>query len=270
MSIFKESLLRWKQTYASGEILRTKIDIHEKYSSVPIDIPQEIRRLLKMKGEEDLLDIGCGTGHFLEKLRMSGHSGKLLGVDIASGGFGRAENLAREMDVFLLQADARRLPFQGASFEFVTALHMLSHAPKLGPLMSEVKRVLNSGGVFLATANSFANYPHVAGYRRRVFGKMGWGQPMFTTNVFNTENAECTLSPYWRSVKTEVMAGELKIPISEFTSYFSANIAVWDVQPNNDEEKDLILTWVSQWANEDAKDGYIVEPKWVSFSVCRD
>jgi len=257
---------RWQEVYVSGNILEAKLSIHDKYSSVFIDTTGEIIEALSLRGNEKLLDIGCGTGRFFQELRQRGHRGFLVGVDISVGGF-RQEDKKRQ--TFLIQASGLNLPVASHSFNLVTSLHTLSHIQEMGLLMNEIKRVLASGGLFLATANSLLNYPHVKEFRNRVFKNRGWGKPSFTTNVFNVENADNILGQYWREVNTRVVEGELKIPVDEFVKYFAANIPVWDYQPG-EIEKEEILADVNVWAREVAKDGFIVEPKWMSFSTCTD
>lgn len=257
---------RWREVYASGEVLHTKLSIHDRYSSIPIDITKEIKDSLSLENNENLLDIGCGTGKFLNDLRQCGHNGLLVGLDISSGGFSRGYE---SDDTLFVQASGLSLPLPNSHFKFVTSLHTLSHIKVMDSLMSEVKRVMASDGLFLVTANSLANYTHVREFRDRVFESRGWGTAKFTTNTFNAENANGILSSYWQNVETKIVEGELQIPANMIKNYFEANIPVWDHQPN-ETEKQEILDEVNTWTHKIAKDGYVTEPKWMSFSICTD
>jgi ubiquinone/menaquinone biosynthesis C-methylase UbiE len=95
-----------------------------------------------------LLDVGCGTGHQL--LRWSSYGYKVAGVD------GSAEMLvhARENnpDAELREADARKLPFEDASFDRVTSIEVLRYLPDPERSIEEMARVLRPGGMCLGTA----------------------------------------------------------------------------------------------------------------------
>lgn len=257
---------KWRNVYASGEVLSTKLSIHDKYSSISIDITNEIKKALSLKCDESLLDIGCGTGKFLNDLWQDGHDGLLVGLDLSGSGFNREY---KSDETLFIQGSGLSLPLPNSHFKFVTSLHALSHIKMIDLLMKEIKRVLVSDGSFLVTANSLANYSHVREFRDKVFEFRGWGTAKFTTDTFNAENANKILGLYWRNVETRIVKGELRIPTNVFVKYFEANIPVWDHQPNH-AEKQEILDDVNIWAQKVAKNGYIIEPKWISFSVCND
>jgi ubiquinone/menaquinone biosynthesis C-methylase UbiE len=99
-------------------------------------------------GGARLLDVGCGTGHFLAELRRRGYDG--AGVD------GSAEMLAHARQVNpgaeLRQADVEALPFPDASFDFLLCVEVLRYLPDPARCIAEFGRVLRPGGVCLATA----------------------------------------------------------------------------------------------------------------------
>jgi SAM-dependent methyltransferase len=95
-----------------------------------------------------LLDVGCGTGHQLARWSADGY--EVAGVD------GSAEMLAHARDnnpgAELREADARRLPFDDASFDRVTSIEVLRYLPDPSLSIREMARVLRPGGACLATA----------------------------------------------------------------------------------------------------------------------
>jgi SAM-dependent methyltransferase len=95
-----------------------------------------------------LLDIGCGTGHHLARMRSRGFD--VAGVD------GSREMLAHARianpGVEVRQADVERLPFPDASFDFVLCVEVLRYLSDPSPCLREAARVLRPGGVLLATA----------------------------------------------------------------------------------------------------------------------
>lgn len=254
--------------YATDDILFIKKRIHELYSSMPILLNYEIYRHAGLKGTENLLDVGCGTGDFLMYLRKKNYTGILLGADLASGVFANNKALSNEenLNIDFMEANILKLPFKTEFLDVVTALHMLSHVP-ISPACNEVRRVLKKDGKFVATANSLDSYPHVDKYRKMAFEMMGWGSPIFTTSFFNLENMEEKLSWVWDSVNIKKLQGELKIPNDDFLKYFYANMLVWEPMPTK-EESEEILKMVSQQLAVDSPKGFVTEPKYVGIADC--
>jgi len=82
-------------------------------------------------------------------------------VDLSPGMIERAE--ATHPAVEFALADAQALPFPDATFDVVTARHMLYHVPDIGKALSEMRRVLKPGGYFLAVTNT---HGYMAAYHR--------------------------------------------------------------------------------------------------------
>lgn len=96
---------------------------------------------------ERLLDLGTGTGGLLRVLsRRPLAPGAVAGVDVSSGMLSRVPPLPAGWE--LTQADARSLPFARGSFHVVTAAYLLHllHPPALAGALSEIRRVLVTGG----------------------------------------------------------------------------------------------------------------------------
>ncbi len=96
-------------------------------------------------GSVRLLDIGCGTGMFLQKQNPSWTT---FGLDRSFQAlrFTRQRGIGR-----LVCADSVALPFPNASFDVVTAFDLIEHVEGDCLLVSEVHRVLKPGGILLAT-----------------------------------------------------------------------------------------------------------------------
>jgi SAM-dependent methyltransferase len=94
-----------------------------------------------------LLDLGCGKGELLTLLRED--FGRVSGCDPSPGMLEAGGLSAKGMET-RVQHDPRRLPFDDAGFDFVTAVCVYHHvSPGLRPgLTAEVRRVLRPGGWF--------------------------------------------------------------------------------------------------------------------------
>ena len=123
---------------------------------------QHLDRVGPWRGDEVVLDVGCGRGLFLigaAKRLDAARGGRAVGVDLwqaedLSGNSpaatienARIENVADRVEV--KTADARRLPFPDGSFDVVVtsmALHNIYNAGERQTAVREIARVLKSGG----------------------------------------------------------------------------------------------------------------------------
>ena len=100
-----------------------------------------------------VLDVACGTGHFLRMLGAALSSGaKLFGVDLSPHYIARArEVLPRDLDVSLVCDNAEKLPFLDESFDVVTSLYLLHEIPAevRARVLREMARVVRPGGLLV-------------------------------------------------------------------------------------------------------------------------
>jgi SAM-dependent methyltransferase len=117
-----------------------------KYAS---KIRQEIFDSLSLRGDEKLLDIGCGSGMLLNEAAKRLTSGQALGIDIwephtGGGNYAllmknaKAEGVADKIQ--FKQADVRQLPFEDAAFDVIVSSGALHH---IGRDMSDHEKALN-------------------------------------------------------------------------------------------------------------------------------
>jgi SAM-dependent methyltransferase len=88
------------------------------------------------------LDAACGTGRHTRHLTDLGHD--VIGVDVTPEMLARATAAAPSAD--FLDADLRALPVPDRTFDLVVCGLALAHVAKLGEAVSELARVLASGG----------------------------------------------------------------------------------------------------------------------------
>ena len=96
-----------------------------------------------------VLDIGCGNGEQLLRLRSIGW--RCQGVEFNE----KAVAICRQHDLDVYHGDLKSAAFPSESFDFVTANHLIEHVPDPHGLMSEIARVTKPGGaVLIRTPNS--------------------------------------------------------------------------------------------------------------------
>src|SRR5262249_11433195 len=124
-----------------------------------IKIPNPVFDLISWAWDRRALDVGCGRGLLLIGVAQRLTSGKAVGVDVwvrgaLSGNRPEAvfENALRAgvaERVEVREGDARRLPFDDASFDVVVSnfvLHELKTSAERGKMAQEIVRVLKPGG----------------------------------------------------------------------------------------------------------------------------
>lgn len=121
------------------------------------------RRILKVfpawVGQGRLLDVGCGSGKFLRQMGAVGW--RLTGIEVDP----EAAAKAREVTPNVFVGDPTEAPFPEASFDLITAFHVIEHLPDpLGALRTMV-RWLAPGGLIIVEV------PNAAGWGARLFGR---------------------------------------------------------------------------------------------------
>ena len=86
-----------------------------------------------------VLDVGCGSGEFLARLRQEGADP--IGADPAP-----AMVAAASVHAPVVEADAEHLPFESGRFDAVTAVNALQFADDTSAALREFARVLVPGG----------------------------------------------------------------------------------------------------------------------------
>lgn len=115
---------------------------------------------LGLKGDERVLDLGCGRGLVLLKAAARLSSGKATGIDLwstkdqsgnsqdATWANARAEGVADRVD--LVTGDMRDLPFDDGAFDLVVsslAIHNIPQEEGRAEAVREAFRVLRPGGL---------------------------------------------------------------------------------------------------------------------------
>lgn len=90
--------------------------------------------------DREVLEIGCGTGLILDRVRPLASG--VVGVDLSGGMLAHAK--ARGHTV--VQGSATALPFADASFDTAYSFKVLAHVPAIDVALDEIARVLRPGG----------------------------------------------------------------------------------------------------------------------------
>ena len=121
----------------------------DSFSATRHRIQPGVRRVLSMlKGDESILDLGCGNGELARELAKRGHRGLYRGVDFSLPLLRDAESQPAgfsasfmEVDLTQLSAFRNQLSLE-AGWSMITAFAVLHHIPSL-ELRLDVLRVVN-------------------------------------------------------------------------------------------------------------------------------
>ena len=129
--------------YSSPKEAKVYDDIVKLYGFVMLS--PVAKRLLKIKKEGRLLDIGCGTGRFIEKV-LRGSDFSATGLDISSHMLKVAEKNINDSNLAsratFRHGDLNNLPVEGKSFDAVTCLNALHHIEDIKKAVSGFEKVL--------------------------------------------------------------------------------------------------------------------------------
>lgn len=120
-----------------------------------LDFLQLMAKRLAFERVRDVLDVGCGVGHWGQLLaNVLPRDARVAGVDRDPLWVEKASSRAAARGLgerFRYQAGvAETLPFPDASFDLVTCQTVLIHTPDPGAAIDEMIRVARPGGLILA------------------------------------------------------------------------------------------------------------------------
>ncbi len=114
----------------------------------------------RVEAARKVLDVGCGVGHWGQRLMRFLPDAHLTGIDAEPTWMDEARGRASRLgvDATYSVANAASLPFDDDSFDLVTCQTLLMHVPDPVAVLREMHRVARPGAtVVAAEPNNFAN-----------------------------------------------------------------------------------------------------------------
>ncbi|MCG8456453.1 MAG: methyltransferase domain-containing protein [Holophagales bacterium] len=141
-----------------------------------------------------LLDVGCGYGGTLARLRQHRPELRLVGLDCGIGQLARCREVVAHGHRYrgksrarLVAGDACRLPVARGSCDGILAMECLFYLPSRELFFREVARVLRPGGRLVAC--DFVATPALSRWLRTPLSGTGWLPPSRRIDIGFTERA---------------------------------------------------------------------------------
>jgi trans-aconitate 2-methyltransferase len=117
---------------------------YARLSALQAAMGEEALALLELKGNERILDIGCGNGKITREIAARVPQGSVLGVDASADMIAfAASHLDGAPNLEFLVADVRHLPFQH-EFDLVVSFNALHWIPEQGQALDSIRSAMKS------------------------------------------------------------------------------------------------------------------------------
>jgi ubiquinone/menaquinone biosynthesis C-methylase UbiE len=117
----------------------------------------EMVRLAALRGDERILDAGCGAGH--TAMTFAPYAAQVIALDFTPSMLGQVAQLAAEKGFTNVEThlgDVEHLPFDDDHFDLIVSRYSAHHWPHPQQALHEFRRVLKAGGqVLLADVVGF-------------------------------------------------------------------------------------------------------------------
>lgn len=201
--------VQWE--YASEERLKTRNEAYRRLIR-GLNAEDVAFEAVAERSPERVLDVGCGTGEFAERVAEE-LGAAVCAVDMSA----RMVELTAARGIDARVADVQSLPFEDASFDCVVANWVLYHVPDVDGGVADVYRVLEPGGRFVAAT---VGRDHTVELWRLVGGEPTSGLS------FGPDNGEGILRRAFPRVERRDAEGTLVFPDPKsMREYIAATIA---------------------------------------------
>lgn len=197
-----------KAQYASAEKLRTRISIHEKYSTNKQGFGSWIAEHYPISEGMSVLELGCGTGEiWLHQSDMIRKCAKIILTDFSKGMLAKAkETLKQYPKIEYALVDMQDIPYANKSFDLVIANMVLYHVPDIQRGIAESRRVLRDGGIFCcATYGEQGIMEYLSGLFK------DYGSRNNANHTFTLQNGEAQLKKHFAEVVRYDYKDSLKV-----------------------------------------------------------
>ena len=201
-----------KEQYSNSTNLNTRMSIHEKYSVNQLGFGNWLYQQYEFTDNMRILELGCGTGDlWANRMEQLNPGTSLILSDFSEGMVEIVRNkFSCHFGVSFEQINIEEIPFEAETFDMVIANMMLYHVPDLQKGLSEVNRVLKTGGTFCCA--TFGENG-IQGYLTKTLG--GYGIKIDINGSFTLQNGAYILKNYFTEVNRRDYVDALEVTETE-------------------------------------------------------
>jgi SAM-dependent methyltransferase len=195
--------------YATSQNLEARIAIHH-YRTNPVDIWSWVWRHYAFQVEEQLLEVGCGTGSFWQA--NAAHvppDTHVTLTDFSPGMLAKSHRNLSDRWFRFLVADVERLPFTDSVFDHLLCHFMLYHAISPETAIREMRRVLKPEGQIAIITVSDRHMRRLWDVAQEIDATVYREHRL--SDPFNEENGDPLLHKYFSSIEKDVYEDTLQI-----------------------------------------------------------
>lgn len=219
MSLKMNEPSKVKEQYQKSDNLKTRISIHDKYSTNKMGIGNWYFTIYKIENGMKILELGCGTGSmWIEHKDVISKCSQAVFSDLSEGMLAEAKkNIGGAANVEYKVIDIQEIPFEDEYFDIVIANCMLYHVPDIDKAISEVSRVLKKGGYFYTSTTGGNGIMEAIAKMLEL--------DLLYINTFSLENGLEQLEPHFSKVKIERYKDSLEVTnIDDLMEYIYSGI----------------------------------------------
>lgn len=202
--------------YKTADNVNARWEVYN-YSVPHVDIYTKALEHLKLTGDESVLEVGCGDGSILLKLREQlHHSGELTGLEINDTIVKPTEDYLSTRpaikNIRFVVGSADIVPFRDNSFDVILAFFMLYHLKDIPGTLTEWSRLLGPHGKLVVSTSSVHNRPKGKSLKLDMARTSGSKLPQAKFNEpFNLENGREQLERVFKVTDLVTFEGEIRI-----------------------------------------------------------
>jgi len=207
----------------------------------------------KFKGNEMVLDIGCGAGS--NSLRIAsalGNNGRLFSIDTSKAMVQMTRKLLKknQLSGTVSIGNCESMDFEDGMFDLVIAFYILYHLD-LKKALAEISRVLKDQGVFIATTVSQGTHDKWYDEFTRMISLDGIGRKLRCYKIsFSLESGKDILSRYFNRVERHVSYDSVRFTsIKIFMQYIKEAPVLAKIKEDNQQVFEIIVNSLTKQVN---------------------
>ena len=251
-----------REAYRVAKQLEQRRSLYS-FASPQITADDAVLNLLRPQDAQTILDVGCGHGELLLKLRRRYPNARLVGVDRSPDLIRTAKSKASAegATVEFYTGDAQCLEFPPHSFDHLLSVHMLYHVPNILNALKEFARVLKPSGQVVITTNSTKTKPFLKSLVNLVTPLLKPSSLTSTTERFSFESGGKLICQWFDRVESLEYLSEIRLQEPEpFLDYFDSTKSLWSPEPSQETWKSAMTSVVEAVQKKMSVDTLLVEP----------